>query len=167
MFFLYGFFKGIISELFAIGGFITGFIIAIKFSFLIQPYLLPLVKRETVALILGFLILFLLTAGGIIIVGIFFKKAIRFVRLSWLDRWIGGAVGLIKGFIIVGLISLLVVTFLPGGKAFIRQSKLGRHTITLVRIAVYLLPDPLRKRIEKSGTRRSVQLSASIHSENV
>jgi membrane protein required for colicin V production len=139
--FLYGFFKGIISELFAIAGLVIGIIVAMKFSFLIQPYLEPFIKGETAALIIGFILLFLLTAAGIITIGILFKKAIKFIRLSWLDRCIGGLVGVLKGVVVVGLISLLIVTFFPEGKKFMKQSTMGRYTIAIVRIAVYLLPE--------------------------
>jgi membrane protein required for colicin V production len=152
--FLYGFFKGIISEVFAIAGLVIGFVVAMKYSFLIQPYLLRFIKGETAAVCMAFLLLFLLTAAGIITVGIFFKKAIRFIRLSWLDRWIGGVVGLVKGIIVVGLISLLIVTFFPEGKSFMKQSMLGRHTITIVRIAVYLLPERFRKRLHEYSSCR-------------
>lgn len=142
--FLYGFFKGIISELFAIAGLVAGFIVAMKYSFLIQPHLLRFVRGETAAFVVGFLLLFLLTAAAIVMVGILFKKAIKFIHLSWLDRLIGGIVGIIKGVVVVGLISLLIVALVPDGKAFMKQSALGRYTITIVRIAVYLLPERFR-----------------------
>lgn len=148
--FLYGFLKGIISEIFALAGLVIGFIIAIKFSFIIQPYILPLVKKETVALIISFILLFLVSAVIIIAFGIFFKKTIRFIRLSWLDRVIGGVFGLVKGVIIAGLISLLIFAFFPGGKAFIKKSTLGRYTITVVRIAIYLLPEKVQKKLHES-----------------
>jgi membrane protein required for colicin V production len=145
--FLYGFFKGIISEIFAIAGLVIGLIVAMKYSFLIQPYLLRFVKGETAALCIGFILLFLITAAAIIFIGILFKKAIKFIRLSWLDRWVGGMVGIVKGVIIVGLISLIVVALFPDGKTFMKQSRFGRHTITIVRIAVYLLPERFRKKL--------------------
>ncbi|TET78821.1 MAG: CvpA family protein [Candidatus Cloacimonadota bacterium] len=152
--FLYGFLKGIISEIFALAGLVIGFIIAMKFSFIIQPYILPLVKKETLALILSFILLFLVSAASIIVLGIFFKKTIKFIRLSWLDRVIGGIFGFVKGVIIAGLISLLIFTFFPGGKAFIKKSTLGRHTITIVRIAVYLLPQKVQKKLHESTTEK-------------
>lgn len=139
--FLYGFLKGIISEVFAIAGLILGFIVAMKCSFIVQPYLEQFIKGESAAFIVGFLLLFLVTAAGIIIVGMLLKKAIKFIRLSWLDRWIGGLVGLVKGIVVVGLISLVIVAVFPEGKKFMKQSMFGRHTIALVRIAVYLLPE--------------------------
>jgi membrane protein required for colicin V production len=152
--FLYGFIKGIISEIFAIAGLIIGFLVAMKYSFLIQPFLLRFIKGETGAFVIGFILLFLLTAAGIIMLGIFFKKAIKFIRLSWLDRWIGGLVGLVKGIIVVGLISLIIVALFPDGKAFMKQSTFGRYTIAIVRIAAYLLPERFRKGIG-SGSRGS------------
>ena len=146
--FLYGFAKGIISELFAIAGLVIGFLVAMKYSFLIQPFLLRFIKGETGAFVIGFILLFLLTAAAIIMIGIFFKKAIKFIRLSWLDRWVGALVGLVKGLIVVGLISLIIVTLFPDGKAFMKQSTFGRYTVAIVRIAVYLLPERFRKGVE-------------------
>ena len=109
--FLYGLLKGIISELFALAGLVGGFIIALKYSFLLQPYILPIVKKEPIALIVCFIILFLLTAAAIITIGVFFKKAIKYIHLSWLDRIVGGIFGLIKGLIVAGLISLEYLFF--------------------------------------------------------
>lgn len=145
--FLYGFLKGILSEIFALVGLVLGFVVGLKCSFLIKPYLLPVFKNETTALIVSFIVLFLATAAVIILIGILFKKAIRFIKLSWLDRLAGGVFGIIKGIIISGLISLLIFAFLPGGKSFINKSKLGRHVVSIVNIAVYLLPEKVQEKI--------------------
>jgi membrane protein required for colicin V production len=145
--FLYGFLKGILSEVFALTGLVIGFIVGLKFSFLIKPYLLPVVKNETISVIVGFIILFLCTAAIIILIGILFKKAIRFVRLSWLDRLVGGLFGIIKGIIISGLISLLIFAFLPGGKTLIDKSTLGKRAVSIVNIAVYLLPEKIQEKL--------------------
>ncbi|MCK4234346.1 CvpA family protein [candidate division WOR-3 bacterium] len=145
--FLYGLLKGFISEIFALSGLIIGFIVAMKYSFIVKPYVIQLVKSEPLALIISFIILFLVSAAVIIAIGMFLKKAIKFIRLSWLDRIIGSIFGLLKGVIIAGLISLLIYTFIPGGKNFIKKSTLGRRTVTLVKLAVYLLPEKYQKRI--------------------
>jgi len=145
--FLYGFLKGFISEVFALAGLVTGFLIAMKYSFFIEPYILPFVKKEVFAVVVSFVLLFLVTAAVIVLIGIFFKKAIKFVHLSWLDRIVGGTFGIVKGVIIAGLISLLIFVFFPGGKAFTKQSTLGRHTIDIVRITIYLLPEKVQKKL--------------------
>jgi len=147
--FLYGFMKGIISELFALAAFILGIVIAMKFSFLVQPYILCFIKGNTAASIISFVVLFLLTAIIIIILGIFFKKAIKLSHLSWLDRIIGGIFGIVKGTIIAGVISLLIFTFAPGGKSFIKKSTFGRYTISTARIAVYLFPKNIQQKLKK------------------
>ncbi len=146
--FLYGFLKGIISEVFALAGLVIGFLIAMKYSFFIQPYILPFVKKDVFALIISFILLFLLSASVIILIGIFFKKAIKFVHLSWLDRIVGGIFGIVKGVVIAGLISLFIFAIFPGGKAFIKKSTLGRHTVNIVRIAIYLLPEEVQKKLD-------------------
>lgn len=142
--FLYGLLKGIISELFALAGLVGGFIVALKYSFFLQPYILLIIKKEPVALIVSFIILFLLTAAAIVTIGIFFKKAIKYIHLSWLDRIVGGIFGLIKGLIIAGLISLVIYTFFPGGKSFMKKSTLGRRSVIIVKIAMVLLPEKYR-----------------------
>jgi membrane protein required for colicin V production len=142
--FLYGLLKGIISELFAFAGLVGGFIVALKYSFYLQPYILPLVKKEPISLIIGFIILFLVTAAAVVTIGIFFKKAIKYIHLSWLDRIIGGIFGVIKGLIVAGLISLVIYTFFPGGKSFMKKSTLGRRSVIIVKIAIHLLPEKYR-----------------------
>ncbi len=146
--FLYGLIKGIISEVFALFAIVIGFIIAMKFSFLIEPHILPFVKKDIFALIVSFILLFLLSASVIILIGMFFKKAIKLVHLSWLDRIIGGIFGVIKGVIVAGLISLLIFLFFPGGKTLIKKSTLGRRAVNIVKIAVFLLPEKVQKKLD-------------------
>ena len=146
--FLYGMIKGIVSELFALIGIVGGFVVAMKFSFILKPYILPFVKKEIVAVVFSFAVLLILTAVIFIMLGVFFRKALKIVHLSWLDRFVGGIFGIVKGLVIAGLISLLIFVFLPGGKTFIGKSTVGKYTVNVVRLAVWLLPEKVRKKLK-------------------
>ena len=146
--FFYGVIKGIVSEIFALIGFVGGFVVAMKFSFILKPYILPFVKKEIIAVVFSFVVLLILTAVIFIMLGVFFRKALKIVHLSWLDRFIGGIFGIVKGLVIAGLVSLLIFVFLPGGKAFIEKSTVGKYTINVVRLAVWLLPEKVRKKLK-------------------
>ena len=146
--FLYGMIKGIVSEIFALIGIVGGFVVAMKFSFILKPYILPFVKKEIVAVVFSFAVLLILTAVIFIMLGVFFRKALKIVHLSWLDRFVGGIFGIVKGLVIAGLISLLIFVFLPGGKTFIGKSTIGKYTVNVVRLAVWLLPEKVRKKLK-------------------
>jgi len=146
--FLYGMIKGIVSEIFALIGIVGGFVVAMKFSFILKPYILPFVKKEIIAVVFSFAVLLILTAVIFIMLGVFFRKALKIVHLSWLDRFVGGIFGIVKGLVIAGLISLLIFVFLPGGKTFIGKSTIGKYTVNVVRLAVWLLPEKVRKKLK-------------------
>lgn len=146
--FLYGMIKGIVSEIFALIGIVGGFVVAMKFSFILKPYILPFVKKEIVAVVFSFAVLLILTAVIFIMLGVFFRKALKIVHLSWLDRFVGGIFGIVKGLVIAGLISLLIFVFLPGGKTFIGKSTIGKYTVNVVRLAIWLLPEKVRKKLK-------------------
>ena len=137
---LYGFLKGILSEIFAVAAIVIGFFVAFRFSVIVQPYFLPYIRRETSAQLICFVGLFFVTALSIVLIGVFLKKVLRVAHLSWLDRMVGGIIGIAKGILVSIFISLMIAVCIPGGKRFIRKSPLARRALSAARIVLYVLP---------------------------
>ncbi len=148
---VYSFIKGLIKELFALGAVIFGFIIALQTCHLGGELLLPIIHNSDISTLLSFIGIFLLTAALIIILGSLLSRLIHLVRLGWADRLIGSLFGLLKGLLISGLISLLMVAFVPGGKVVIERSTFATGLLKIVRQAAKLLPESIRERFETRG----------------
>jgi membrane protein required for colicin V production len=92
---------------------VLGVLLGIWFYGTAGSYLTPYVSSKAVADFLGFVIVFVLclVAGGLIgkALGALFKWA----GLSWFDRFLGGAVGLVRGLLAGVALVLALVAFSP------------------------------------------------------
>jgi membrane protein required for colicin V production len=79
----------------------------------VGAYLYDYVSSRQMANLGGFLIIF---AGFVIlgaIVGSILAKFLKWAGLSWFDRLLGGAFGLVRGFIIAAAIATVLLAFAP------------------------------------------------------
>ena len=121
--------KGFTRELIGVGSMLLAFILASWFYSSAAAPFKDVVKTENLALFLGFSIVFLgtLIAGGLVawLVSTFMKLA----RLQWFDRCLGALFGLVRGWLLGGMI-------LVGLTAFNVQSLSVKNSI----LAPYFLP---------------------------
>ncbi len=148
---IYSFVKGLIRELFALGAVIFGFIIACRTYPLGKELFLPIIHNSDISALLSFIFIFLLIAALIVILGALLSRLIRFVRLGWADKLIGGFFGLLKGLLISGIICIVIVGFIPQGRIAIKKSALAPGLLKLTKQAAKLLPETIRERFEGIG----------------
>jgi len=145
---IYSFVKGLIRELFALGAVIFGFIIACRTYPSGKELILPIIHNSDISALLSFIVIFLIIAALIVILGALLSRLIHFVRLGWVNRLIGGFFGLLKGFLISGIICLITVAFIPQGRTAIKRSALAPGLLKLTKQAAKLLPESLREGFE-------------------
>src|SRR5579871_2547898 len=79
----------------------------------VAAYVLDYVSSRPMANLIGFLVIF---AGFVIlgaIVGRILAKFLKWAGLSWFDRLLGGAFGLVRGCVIAAAISTVLLAFAP------------------------------------------------------
>jgi membrane protein required for colicin V production len=92
---------------------VAGVLLGIWFYGVPGAFLAPYVSSKTISDFLGFLIVFItcLIAGGLI--GKSLAALFKWVGLSWFDRMLGGAFGLLRGLLAGVALVLALVAFSP------------------------------------------------------
>lgn len=145
---IYSIIKGFVREIFSIVGIIAGLVLAgvgyAKFS----QALLPILHNKTASTIASFVVIFIAIAATIITVGIFIERLVKFVKLNWINRTIGGLFGFLKGILIFGIICLVILTFVPKGSDWLKGSAFAIPVLHIMEYVTNLLPEDLKKEFE-------------------
>jgi uncharacterized membrane protein required for colicin V production len=128
--FVYSIIKGFVKEVFSLLSILFASIVATRYCFLGEVYLKEIIENKNVAYVIGFILLFLITAVFIRLLGTAVNSFIKTMGLSIPNRLFGGGLGIIKGVILVSVLLLMLATF----------SKDGAETISKARLAHYFLP---------------------------
>jgi len=109
VFFIRGIFRGFVFELVTVVGLILGYIISITYLSLLAGYILTFFPSvpETVVNPISFFILFVGTNLLLRLVSNIITKTLKIAMLGWLNRFLGGLLGMLKSVIIM---SILVFT---------------------------------------------------------
>jgi len=134
--FVYSFSKGMVREIFSLLGYLVGYVLAMDYYEEIATALQSMVSQEIMARISEFAIVFtvlkiLVALFIIFIVKIIFGLLGRLIRksvegtlaISFLDRIVGGALGILKGLVIVSII-MFPLGFFSGGYEKVTQGSI-------------------------------------------
>src|SRR3989454_11321252 len=107
---------GFFQEAFGIAGLVCGYLLAAWQYHRVAAWFGSFLKSQTVAEIAGFLTIFL---GVIILAGMagrIARWAVKESGLSFVDRILGGAIGLIRGRLVVALVCLMWTALSPASQ---------------------------------------------------
>jgi membrane protein required for colicin V production len=132
-----GLMRGLVNTVFSLAAWILAFIVG-KWGALIVAPLLPIgADSESIRYFAGFSVVFLVVLAAVLLLGHFLTSAAKAVGLGSADKVLGGALGLLKGcVIVVGFTLAAGLTSLPRTD-FWRQAALSSM---LERLAVRMLP---------------------------
>jgi membrane protein required for colicin V production len=131
-----GVFRGLIKELSAIVGVLSGYYAAYSYYPQIASHLARWINNPGYLHIFSFLFLFLTVFWVISFLGVILKYLMNIAFLGWTDRISGALFGALKALLINIVIVLALTTFLPRNAAIIKDSK-GAHG--LMRFSAYLI----------------------------
>lgn len=137
--------EGFFHEAFGIAGLVVGYILAAWQYRRVAARFAPHVKAEWLADIAGFLIIFfavLIVAG---IAGRIARWAVKEVGLSFVDRVLGGALGLVKGCLVVAVMLMGMTAFAPTSQWLV-NSAFAPYFLVVGRAAIWVAPAELRGR---------------------
>jgi membrane protein required for colicin V production len=175
--FIYSFSKGMVREIFSLLGYLVGYVLAMDYYEEFATALQSIVSQEIMARISEFAIVFTVFKILVGLFIIFIVKTIfgllgRLIRksvegtlaISFLDRIVGGALGVLKGLVIVAII-MFPLGFFSGGYEKVTQGSIIapylEKIITLVSQESYIdkfldfssdiSVDSVQEKIEKMG----------------
>jgi membrane protein required for colicin V production len=138
--------QGFFFEVFSLSGTILGYLLAMWEYPRVAGWFLPYVKAQQYANIAGFLTIFfsiIILAGMIARIA---RWAAKEIGLRWVDRFLGGAFGLVRGIVIVTVAVMAFAAFSPNSPALAR-SQLSGYFLLAARTGSWVAPSELRAKI--------------------
>lgn len=140
-----GFIKGLVREVFSLAGVLLGILVAFLGAGSLGHYLGRWIAYESAAYAAAFVLLFVGTMVVAGILGIVLTKVIDLASLGFLNRLLGGAFGLARGFLIGLVLALGLTLFLDPNAPLLRDSRFVPDLAGGARILAPLLPEVPRR----------------------
>jgi membrane protein required for colicin V production len=139
--------QGFFHELFSLAGVVAGYLVAAWGYARVATWYAPFVKSAWVADIAGFLTIFIAVVVLAGIIGRLARGFIKGVGLSWIDRLLGAAFGLIRGVLVVAVLLLALTSFAPE-TPYMAQSQFAPYVLVVARAAIWVAPGQVRSRFD-------------------
>lgn len=139
------FLRGIILELFTLGGLIAGILLASWNYYYIAKYL-----EHVISLVAAQIIAFILIVIGVMILSTLLGKALNrtahAIGLGFFDRLLGAAFGFVRGCLFSVAILMAVAAFRPHS-SWVENSRLSPYFLAGVHAVSFVVPHDLQQRI--------------------
>ena len=137
--------QGFFYEVISLAGTVVAYLLASWQYYRVAAWLAPYVKSAWVGEIAAFLAIFV----AMVIVAGFIGRLVRWVMkeagLGWFDRLLGAGFGVLRGGLIVAVVSLVMTSFAPGSR-LLEGSQLAPYFLVVGRAVIWLAPSELRAR---------------------
>lgn len=140
--------QGFFFEVISLAGTVVGYLMAAWAYGRLAPWFLPYVKSPAIADLAGFLTIFLaavLLAGATARI---VRWAVREVGLRWVDRFLGGVFGLVRGLIVVTVGVLAFTAFAPESR-LLSESYLAKYLLVSGSGVSWLAPSVVREKFRE------------------
>ena len=124
IFFVRGLFRGFVYELVTVVGLILGYIISITYLSLLSAFILtyfPSLPTSVVSIV-SFFVLFVGTNLILRLIANILTKTLKIAMLGWLNRLLGGILGLLKCIIILSII-VFVLDMIPFSESLLQREE--------------------------------------------
>lgn len=153
-----GIVRGLVGQLFSIGGLIAGHLLGIRYYAFAQGKLgLSFQYAEVV----GYAVVFLAAYLAVRLIGGLIEGRVRESKLSGSDRLAGLAAGLVKGALLSILIVFLLVILLPRDARLLRESKAAPTAVAAGKRLAAAFPErfaeAFREKLQAVGPHRATE----------
>lgn len=99
--------RGAVREVISFLGWLVAFYVARTFSALLIPYLPEAIPTDAFKAMVAFIMTYLMVLLCVSLIAIVLSNIVKLLGLGWLDRLLGGLVGLLRGMLIVSILVML------------------------------------------------------------
>jgi membrane protein required for colicin V production len=135
--------RGLVRELFALGGLIIGFLLACWYYHAFGSYLRNLVNSPQLADFCAFLLIIAIVMVLAILLGAVIRRTASAVGLSAFDRLGGAAFGVVRGLVLGVALILAVTAFLPTAP-WVQGSKISPYLLRASHAVSFVMPRQLK-----------------------
>jgi membrane protein required for colicin V production len=139
-----GILRGAISQLFGIAGVISGFLLAAHSYESVAKQLSTVFPSLPGAALISFLVIFLLAWFCVGVTGYWTGKLLRRTGLGFLDRFVGGAVGMAKALVLAMIVIALLTFVLSPKSPLLIQSYLTPYVQQAAELLIKATPENLQ-----------------------
>jgi len=145
---LFGVLKGFIRQIIGILAVIVGLILAVNYYPGVSDVFMQWSRSSTLSNFIAFIVIFVavLCLGGVL--SFIFSKLMK-GPLKFVNKVLGGGLGLLKGLLISGVIVFAMLVF-PFKDDAIKQSFLAPYCLRVTKAVIYLIPDDLKERFNEA-----------------
>lgn len=148
-----GLVRGAVRTVFSLAGLAVGFFVASRESgaaaVLLERWMSPPFAKAV-----GFVLVFAGIALAFALAAWLLRRALEKLSLTWLDRIAGGALGLLRGVVILGVIALAVEGV--GGMKAARASTTYPWALRAGWVLLRMIPDDARQRLQWEALDRRI-----------
>ena len=138
--------RGLVRELFALGGLLVGFVLACWYYRNVAEFLRGLVNSEPLADFCAFLLIASVVMIAATVIGSLVRRAATAVGLSPLDRLGGAAFGAVRGVVLGAALLLAVTAFLPTAP-WVEGSKFSPYLLRASHAVSFVMPRQLKRQL--------------------
>lgn len=155
-----GLWKGLVRQIVTLAGVVLGYFVSLR---LYEPVakLLPQKFDPGTAKAVSFVLIFVICIIMSFILGVIVGKLLKIAGLGWANRLGGGAIGFLKGFIIIAIIVTVLIAFLPANSAFLENSVTLPYVLSGIRIMGDVVPHDIREKYQHKILEIRRQLAAN------
>ena len=136
---------GFFQEAFGIAGLVFGYLLAAWQYHQLAQHFAPYLNSPWFGEITAFLVIFIAVMVAAGIIGRIARWLMKEAGLSFVDRLLGGALGLLRGCLIVAVVLMSMAAFTPTSK-WLEGSKVAPYFLVVGRGAIWVAPSELRAR---------------------
>lgn len=145
---VFGILRGFVKQVVGLLAIVIGLLLAVEYYPAGAEFFHTWIKNGTLNNFLGFISIFFLVIllGGIL--SFILMKMIR-GPLKLINRFFGGAIGLLKGVLICGVFVFALFAF-PFNSEALKNSRLAPYGVEVTKSVYYLIPEELKIKFEEA-----------------
>jgi len=136
---------GFFQEAFGIAGLVFGYLLAAWQYHQLAQHFAPYLNSPWFGEITAFLVIFVAVMVAAGIIGRIARWIMKEAGLSFVDRLLGGALGLLRGCLMVAVVLMSMAAFNPNSK-WLEGSRAAPYFLVVGRAVVWVAPSELRAR---------------------
>lgn len=148
---------------------IVGIFCGFWFYGIVAAYVIDYVSLRAIADLIGFFVILAVVLILGAIVGRILGKMFKWAGMSWLDRLLGGAFGIVRGFVIAAAMATVLLAFAPSPPpASVVDSKLLPYVVYVSDVLAAMTPREIRDSFYSTRDKvKSVWSSHTAHKPEV